>query len=115
MDITTQIKETNRLLIGLEDGVLDANDSYLIAEKLDPVLVALVVKFLRKKYKGRPEESGIITRILEVSKVYSEFVKKIQEGESDPIYEWFEETYDFKTYYQKPEEFIEVIVEKLEG
>lgn len=115
MDINTQINEANRLLTGIEDGVLDANDSFLIADKLDPVLVAIIVKFLRQKYKSRPEESGIITRILEISKVYGEFVNKIQEGESDPIFEWFEETYSYRDYYSQPEKLIEVVIDKLEG
>jgi len=40
-------------------------------------------------------------------------VQKLKEGEADPVVEWFEETHDYSALSR--DEFITLIVEKLEG
>jgi hypothetical protein len=39
--------------------------------------------------------------------------KKMKEGQADPVVEWFEDAYSYKSLGSK--EFIALIVEKLEG
>lgn len=116
MDITSQIREGVRLLDGIEEGTMNSSDSYNIIDQLDDVLVSLIIKFLRKKYPpSRPEASGVIARLVDLSGTYPKVVQKVKNGETDPISEWFEESYAFRDYYSTPEEFVDLIVNKLEG
>ena len=116
MDITTQIREGTRLLIGIEEGTLPSSDCYNIIAQLDEVLVSLVVRYLRKKYPPtRPEAAGVVGRLVDLTGTYPIVVKKVKDGEDDPISEWFDDTYAFRDFYSTPEEFIELIVNKLEG
>ncbi len=110
------IKDGLRWLEGLEDGAMNTGDLYILSQKIDPVLLGLVVKYLRKKYPvSKPEAAGVTARLVELSSTYPDLVKAMKQGDSDPIVEWFTETYNFGEFYSKPEEMIELIVEKLES
>ena len=86
MDIQTQIREGERFLTGVEDGILPSSDCYNIASSLDPVLVSLIVRYLRKKYPAsNPQSSGVIGRLVDLSGTYPQIVKMVQEGEQDSI------------------------------
>ncbi len=116
MDIQTQVRESLRWLEGVEDGALQTQDLYLIADKLDPVIVSLMIRYLRKKYPStKPDSGAVIGRLVELGSTYPGITKKAKEAESDPISEWFTETYNFGEFYQKPEEMVQLIVDKLEG
>ncbi len=115
MDAKTQIRDGARFLIGLEDGNLDQHELFNLADELDPVILALSVQYLRQKYSQRPESSGIIARLAGFTSHYPDMVSKIKDGEKDPITEWFHETYNFHEYYNDPDAFMTLIVDKLEG
>lgn len=116
MDINSQIREGVRLLEGLEDGVLNSSDCYNIVDSLDDVLVSLIIKYLRKKYPpSKPEAAGVMGRLVDLSGTYPKIVQIVKEGEEDPISEWFQESYAFRDYYSDPDEFVSLIVNKLEG
>jgi hypothetical protein len=112
----TQKRDSISWLEGLEDGKMGSNDLYTLAQKLDPVLTSLMIRYLRKKYPStKPEAAGVISRLVELSGTYPQVVKNAKDAEADPICEWFLETYSFSEFYSKPEEMIDLIVEKLEG
>ncbi len=116
MDAQAQIRESLRWLDGLEAGTVPANDLFFLAEKLDPVLISLMIRYLRKKYpSARPEAAGVLARMLELTSTYPQLVKKTREAEQDPITEWFLDTYSFADFYSKPTEMVQLIVDKLEG
>lgn len=109
-------RDSLRWLEGLEDGHMGSLDLYNLSQKLDPVLTSLMIRYLRKKYPNtKPEAAGVIGRLVDLSGTYPQVVKTAKDAESDPICEWFLETYSFSEFYQKPEEMIDLIVEKLEG
>lgn len=116
MDAQVQVRESLRWLDGLEAGTLPTNDLFILAEKLDPVLISLMIRYLRKKYpSAKPEAAGVLARMLELTSTYPQLVKKTREAEHDPISEWFLETYSFADFYSKPNDLVQLIVDKLEG
>jgi len=116
MDAQVQVRESLRWLDGLEAGTQSANDLFFLAEKLDPVLISLMIRYLRKKYpSAKPEAAGVLARMLELTSTYPQLVKKTREAEQDPITEWFLDTYSFADFYNKPNELVQLIVDKLEG
>lgn len=111
-----QVRDGLRWLEGIEDGAMNTGDLYILSQNLDPVLVTLIVKYLRKKYPAsKPEGAGVTARLVDLSSTYPDLVKSMKTGESDPITEWFTETYNFGEFYAKPEEMVELIVEKIES
>ncbi len=109
-------REGKRLLHGLENGTLVSADAFNLAEKRDPVLVYLILKYLREKHPtsgGRA--TGVATRVLELLSTYESIVKMAKKGEKDPISTWFNETYSTRDFYNDPDGFVDLIVEKLEG
>jgi hypothetical protein len=116
MDAQAQVREGLRWLDGIESGNVPANDLFFIAEKLDPVLTSLIIRYLRKKYPcAKPEAAGVLSRILELTGTYPQLVKKTRDAEQDPVSQWFLETYSFSEFYNKPGELVQLIVDKLEG
>ena len=110
------IKETLRLLEGIEDGNLDTQHQYNIIEKIDPILTYFVIRYLREKYKtATSSSSGVLNRIVELTSNYPKVIQFSRQGETDIMREWFDEGYKMKDYYQNPEEFVELIVDKLES
>ncbi len=95
---------------------MNTADLYILSQKIDPVLLTLIVKFLRKKYPvSKPEAAGVTARLVELTSTYPDLVKAMKTGEGDPIVEWFTDTHNFGEFYAKPEELVEIIVEKLES
>lgn len=109
-------REALRLLEGLENGNLTTADAYNVADKLDPVLVYFVLRYLREKYPpNEPRSQGVATRLVELTSTYDSIVKKSKAGEKDVLREWFDDSYTTREFFNEPEEFISMIVEKIEG
>ncbi|MBC7658647.1 MAG: hypothetical protein H7249_02975 [Chitinophagaceae bacterium] len=110
------VRDGMRWLEGLEDGTVGTGDLYILSQKMDPVLIHLCIKFLRKKYPSiKPEAAAVMARLVDLTSNYPEIVKLMKEAESDPVSEWFSDTYSFPEFYSKPEEMLELIVDKLES
>jgi hypothetical protein len=101
-----------RILEGIEEGSMSTADSFALVEDADPALVYLVFTWLRKRYKEHANSDAVLGRVLEISNKGS-VPKMMKEGAADPVVAWFEETHSYKDLGSK--EFIELIVEKLEG
>lgn len=102
-----------RMLEGIEQGTMTPAESYTLLDEADPTLVYFVFKWLRKRYKDHPAADGVLGRVKEICNTYRAITRKAKSGEDDPVVEWFEGTYDYKDLAAA--EFIDVIVEKLEG
>ncbi len=108
--------ETLRLLQGLESGTLQTADAFNIADKIDPLLVYFVFRYLRESYPPtNPASKGVLERMVEVSSTYPQLVAKAKSGEKDPIREWFDDTYSIREYRDNVEEFVELIYGKIDG
>lgn len=108
--------EAIRLLEGLEDGNLDFVEAYRITEKMDPVVIYFVMRFLREKYPpNNPASQGVVERMIKFTTDYDQVVKLAKKGEKDPLKEWFDDAYSMREFFPRPEELISELVEKLEG
>jgi len=72
----------------------------------------LIFTWLRKRYADHPNSDAVIGRVVAISG-RGAVPKMMKEGQADPVVEWFEESYSYKELDKK--QFIELIVEKLEG
>lgn len=109
-------QESLRLLNGLESGSLSIADAYSIADKRDPLIVYYVLRYLREKYPASaPASSGVVGRIVELTKTYDKLVKKAKDGEHDSLREWFDDTYDLRSFFNNPEKLVDTLIEKIES
>ena len=116
MSTTTDKREALRLLAGLENGGMTTADAHVLAETLDPVLVYLIVRYLRESYPASdPAATSVLERVVALTSNHAAFVKKCREGEQDPVSRWFEAEHSFRPFRGRGSEFIDVIVDKLES
>ena len=116
MSVTSEKSEAVRLLKGLEEGHMNTADAGTLAGKLDSLLVYFVIRFLREKYPASREASaGVTERLLALTSTDEAVVKQARQGEEDPIREWFDDTYDIRDFYEKPNELMEMLVDKIES
>lgn len=91
---------------------MSASDSFALVENADPALVYLIFTWLRKRYADHPNSDAVIGRLLAIS-ARGRVPTMMKEGQADPVVQWFEESYSYRDLGSK--EFIELIIEKLEG
>jgi hypothetical protein len=101
-----------RILEGIEEGTMSAEESYSLVEEADPALIYLIFTWIRKRYADHPNADAVVGRLVAISD-RPKIAKKMREGLTDPVVEWFEDAYSYRDLGSK--EFIEMIVEKLEG
>ena len=101
-----------RILEGIEEGTMSASDSFALVEDADPALVYLIFTWLRKRYADHANSDAVIGRLLAISN-RGKVPKMMKEGQADAVVQWFEESYSYRDLGSK--EFIELIIEKLEG
>jgi len=115
MGTTTDKRQAERLLSGLENGRMSAGDALVAAESLDPVLVYLIVRYLRQAYPASdPAATSVLDRVVALTAADPAFVAKCREGEQDPVSQWFESEYAYGDFKGRGHEMIDVIVDKLE-
>ncbi len=103
-----------RTLTVLEDGTLSIADMRPLYEEADPVLVHVIFAWLRARYRaGHPASEGVLGRMVELCQASRGVARAAKQGESDPIVEWLEESYDYGDLDR--DELISLVVDKLEG
>jgi hypothetical protein len=116
MSFEHEKQEAGRLLLGLEEGGMSTADAYDIAENRDPLLVYFIFRYLREKYPpGGAQSQGIVERLLDLASTYDGLMKATKEAEKDPMREWFDDTHSMNEFFDDSQEFVDMIVEKLEG
>ncbi len=116
MNTTTDKREALRLLTGLENGGMTTADALVLAQTLDPVLVYLIVRYLRESYPAsNPAATSVLERVVALTSKHAAFVKKCRDGEQDPVSQWFEAEHSPGSFRGRGSEFIDVIVDKLES
>ncbi len=107
-------REALHLLRGVENGTLRAADAAHVIGESDPALVYLILTWIRSRYGGdHPAAEGVLGRLVELSTRHASVKAKMREGKADPIVAWFEDEYSYRDL--QAEDFIALIVEKLEG
>jgi hypothetical protein len=116
MGTSTSKTQALRLLNGLEMGGLNSTDGRILAEDLDPVLVHLIVRFLREVYPAtEPAARPVLERVVELTDAYPGIVAQTQEGEADPISNWFISEHTFKDFRNRGETMVDIVIDKLES
>lgn len=101
-----------RILEGIEEGTMSTTDLYGLVDDADPALIYLIFTWLRKRYADHANADAVIGRLVEVSG-RPKVAELMKEGQADVIVEWFEDAYSYRKL--EKQEFIELIIEKLEG
>ena len=116
MSVFDEKREALRLLHGLENGGMAADDAATIAQDLDPVLVHVIVKCLRETYPvSDPAATAVLERVVQLNSAWKGLVARCQEGEQDPITQWFESEYAYRDFRGRGAEMIELIVDKIDS
>ncbi len=116
MSADTEKREAQRLLNGLENGGMSADDAGMIAERVDPVLVYSIVRYLRENYPASdPAATPVLERVVDLTTGNRKFIAQVKAGEEDSVSVWFADEYSFRDFRGKGAELIELIVDKLES
>ncbi len=113
MAFAQEQREALHLLQGIENGTLSTSQASHLVDEADPVLVYFIFTWLRKRYEGHPASEGVLGRLLELTQGHSNVKNAMSEGAEDSIVAWFEDEYSYRDL--SAAEFIEIVVEKLEG
>lgn len=92
---------------------MTADESYRELRDADPVLVHFIFRWLRKRYRDHPAADGVFGRLSTLCANHRDITRHAKGGEDDPVVGWFEGTYRYKDLDSS--EFIDIVVEKLEG
>lgn len=112
MAFAREQREALHLLEGIENGTLSTSEAGHLIDEADPALVYLIVTWLRSRYGAdHPAAEGVIGRLVELTG--GSVKDKMREGKADPVVTWFEEEHSYRDLAAN--DFVELIVEKLEG
>jgi hypothetical protein len=116
MSGTTDLTTALRLLRGLEDGGMRTAEARILAEDLDPVLVYVIVRYLRETYPASdPAATAVLDRVVALTSAWPGLVDRSKEGERDPVSAWFTAEHSFGEFRGRGASMLEIIVEKLES
>jgi len=106
--------EALNLLDGIEQGSRSAQDSFYLIKDADPTLIYFIFTWLRERYGAdHPAAEGVVGRVVEICTRYPAVTRMVKRGEDDAVVKWFEESFSYRKL--TADEFINIIVEKLEG
>jgi hypothetical protein len=113
MSFEAEKREAMWMLQGLEDGARSIDDLRGPYEAADPALVHLIFAWLRARYTGHSAAEGVLGRIGALCQASPTVLRKRKEGSTDPIVQWFEESYGYRDLDR--DDFVSLVVDKLEG
>ncbi len=109
-------QEAERLLAGLESGMMETGTAQAIAEDLDPVMIYVIVNFLRATYPASdPAAHAVLERVVAMTSKDPTIIRNCKTGEQDPIAQWFSSEYSFREFRGRGPELIALIADKLES
>lgn len=112
MGDSTNLYDATRLLQGLERGDLPVTEARILAEDLDPVLVHLIIHYIRAAYPiTAPAAGAVLERLVELTRGQPGIIAAAKSGESDPITEWIKAEHAAS----RGEEMLRLAVDKLES
>jgi hypothetical protein len=102
------------ILSAIEDGPLDLSMTAERARNADPTALYFVFGWVRAWYPAtHPAADGVLGRLAELCDAHPDVAQMSKKGGFDPIVDWFEDEYEYRDF--SAPDFIELIVEKLEG
>lgn len=113
MSFDLEKRNAAHLLAMVENGSHSTSQMTQLYEDADPALIYLLFAWLRARYLNHSAAEGVFGRIMDLCQSSPIVARKLKAGEQDAIVRFFEESYDYRDVER--DEFISVIVEKLEG
>ena len=104
-----------RVIEAIDNGGLPPADVYTIMRDFDPLYSYFLLKFLRDKNPVDEYSSGGGERLLQLVGTYDDLSKLLKKSPDDPMIEWFEDSYTTRQFFDKPEDYVRIIVDKMEG
>lgn len=96
MSGSTNKRDALRLPRGLDDSRMTASEGAFLAQDLDPVLVYVILRYLRDVYPAsNPAANAVLDRVVALTSTWPGIVGKSKEGEQDPVSMWFTTEYSF--------------------
>ena len=112
MTLEHEQRAAMHILDSIEGGMMSANELFSLVDDADPALLYLIITWLRKNYTNHENADAVVGRLVGLSSKPS-IAAKMKEGQADPVVQWFEETHSYRKLEKT--QFIELIIEKLEG
>jgi len=107
-------RNARRILEGLEDARLSTPETFHLVSDADPALVYFLFAWLRARYpSSHPASDGVLGRLGTLCTDHPQVARMALAGEADSIVAWFEEGHSYRDYTSR--EFIELVIDKLEG
>lgn len=101
------------MLESVELGSMSPAEAFRFFEDADDTLVYFIVTYLRERYARHPAAEGVLGRLVALCDAHPQVMQKAKAGQSDSLVTWFEDEYRYRDF--ESADFIELIVEKLEG
>ncbi len=107
-------REALTMLNGIVEGAMTPDESFALLDKADPTLVYFILKWIKKHFHREHERvEEVRGRLSNVTANYRSLTRRAKAGEADPVVEWFEGTHRYREL--PADEFIDIVIEKLEG
>lgn len=114
MSFAQEKREARRLIAAIEDARLNTRETFNLVTDADPALVHFVFAWLRAWYPAsHPAADAVLGRLADLCTEFPKAARLAREGGADPIVAWFTEEHDYRDF--RADEFVELVVEKLEG
>lgn len=105
-------KNVDRFMDIIEGGVIPLEDALPVAEKLDPLLLYFVLRYLKETY-GR-DSQGPNARLLQFLSAYPTIARHAVKPKNEPMVEWFDDSHSMRSFRNR-DAFVDLIIDKLEG
>jgi hypothetical protein len=107
-------RNAERLLLALERGGVSAADTAALAEDVEPVLVYVIVSFLRQAYPASdPAARSVLDRVVRMTSASRILVRRHDEGGRDPVARWFESEHSYADFRGRGSDLVALIADKL--
>ncbi len=102
------------ILLGIAQASATADETFALLKDAEPVLVYFLFRWLKKYYhKDHDDYEFVKANLSDVRNSHRQLTRMAKDGEEDPLVEWFEGNYKYRE--MTAFEFIDLIIEKLEG
>jgi len=116
MHETAEGRNALRLLAALEGGGVSAADTAAIAEELEPVLLHVVVCYLREVYPASdPAARSVLDRVVRMTSTSRVLVRRYEEGGEDPVTRWFETDHSYADFRGRGPDLVALVADKLDS
>lgn len=113
---TFERNQISRFMDAIEDGNIPFLEASEIIQKVDPLLAYFLLRYLREKHPPQQEKSGASGRLISFLTEYNYLTKMtaLPKGEGAML-EWFNDSYAMSDFFKNRQEFVDLIVEKIEN